>query len=115
MTASGWLFAPSLPAEVRKRINSIFDRMREDHSLDGLLWTWFRRSSTPCLAPGPADRLHKSVADILMLFVLLTLLALALVLLMVLQDLGLMPHYVARMLDRWSLWLKGGGRGRGEG
>ena len=56
-----------------------------------------------------------SIADFLMLFVLLALLALALVLLIVLQDLGLMPHSLARMLDRWSLWLKGGGRGRGGG
>ena len=46
-----------------------------------------------------------------MLFVLLALLALTLVLSMVLQDLGPMPHSLARMLDRWSLWLKGGGRG----
>ena len=111
--SSGWLFAPSLPAEVRESINTIFDRMREDRSLDGLLSTWFRRSSTPCLAPGPADRMQLSIADFLMLFVLLALLALALVLLIVLQDLGLMPHSLARMLDRWSLWLKGGGRGRG--
>ena len=50
-----------------------------------------------------------------MLFVLLALLALTLVLSMVLQDLGPMPHSLARMLDRWSLWLKGGGRGGGGG